>query len=163
MTRPRLFIAVLTACLAVSPAFLSPAQADDASHRKAAEALIAAEELDKTYEKTIDTALSQMTMSPQMAQYKDIMHAFLDKYMGWDTVKEEVLKAYIADFTEDELKQITAFYETPVGKKTTEKLPELEMQISQAAQQRMQAHLPELQQEIMDAAKKNAAPAPAKP
>ena len=50
---------------------------------------------------------------------------WLKKYMTWDAMVPELTKLYTSTFTDDELKQMAAFYGSPAGKKSLEKLPEL--------------------------------------
>ena len=64
------------------------------------------------------------------------------------SLQEELLTIYTAEFTEEELKQIVAFYQTPVGKKAIEKLPQLTAKAGQRGVARVQAHQAELQQMI---------------
>jgi hypothetical protein len=55
---------------------------------------------------------------------KDIT-AFLDKYLPLSMFRDQTLKMYAGIFTEDELKQLISFYNSPLGKKITTKAPEL--------------------------------------
>jgi len=43
--------------------------------------------------------------------------------LRWESVKEDMISVYTQEFTEQELKKLTAFYQTPVGKKASEKCP----------------------------------------
>ncbi len=45
------------------------------------------------------------------------MKALFAKYMNWASLKDDMVKIYMAEFTAPELKELTAFYQTPVGKK----------------------------------------------
>src|ERR1700748_269165 len=59
------------------------------------------------------------------AAYKDVMSRFMHKYYTWDNLKGELDKIYAAEFTEAELKQLAAFFNTPLGKKYGDKLVKL--------------------------------------
>ena len=51
----------------------------------------------------------QVKQNPSLAQYEPQMRAFLNKYLSWASMKEDMLNIYTTEFTEDELKQLTAF------------------------------------------------------
>ena len=55
---------------------------------------------------------------------------------------------YMAAFSEQEMNEINAFYNTPTGKKLIQNLPDLIQQRNRLAMQRLQANLGELEQEI---------------
>ncbi len=125
------------------------ASADDASHRAAAEALLSSMNMDKMLTQSIDQMLQmQVKQNPAIAPYETQMRAFFAKYMSWATLKDDVAKIYMEEFTEPELKQITAFYQTPVGQKAVSKMPMLVSRGMAIGQQRVQEHLPELQAAI---------------
>jgi hypothetical protein len=45
------------------------------------------------------------------ASFMKVMETFMGKYFTWDAIKDKLgQKMYAAEFTEDELKQLTAFY-----------------------------------------------------
>jgi len=54
-------------------------------------------------------------------------------------------KIYMAEFSESELNELTKFYQTPLGKKTIQKMPALMAKGAEIGQKRVQKHLPELQ------------------
>ncbi len=141
-----------TSCLilaAIVGAFLfgsAPlARADEASHLQAARDVLAAAHMDRIFSRAIDQVVdAQMQANPQLAQnVRGLLRDFLTKYMGWDALKEDIAQLYAKDFSEDELKQIGAFYGTPTGAKTLEVVPALMAQAMALGQSRVQAHLPE--------------------
>ena len=67
----------------------------------------------------------QLKANPQLAPFKDVMKKFLDKHLSYASIKEELISLYVSEFTETELKELVAFYRTPVGKKAVDKLPVL--------------------------------------
>lgn len=165
----RILACLLLAFIAATPvAFSTPARADDASHLKAAQDLLASTDMNAMLQQSLDRILAvQIQAMPQLAPYKDTLRAFLTKYMSWDAMKDDITKLYVDNFTEEELKDITAFYQTPTGKKALAVMPELMSKGAQLGQQRVQQHMPELQQMIADAVKakkaqeQQSAPAPA--
>jgi hypothetical protein len=49
----------------------------------------------------------------------------LDEKMSWERMKPEYVRLYASLYTEDELRQLTAFYESPVGQKSIRIQPEV--------------------------------------
>jgi hypothetical protein len=157
----RRFGFLLVICLMVLPGFAAPACADDASRLKAAQDLLAVNQMDKVFDRTVDQMLDvQMKMRPDIAPYRDTMRAFFTKYMGWNSLKDDFARLYAESFTEDELKAITAFYITPAGKKAVQILPQLAARGAQIGQERVQAHMGELQTMMDEAMKKHQGKAP---
>ncbi len=140
-----------TVVLCATIAFLQPltARADEASHRAAAEALLNLMDMEKLMGQSVDQMLQmQVQQNPAIAAYQTQMKAFLGKYMSWASMKDDLVKIYTSEFTEPELKELTAFYQTPLGRKTVQKMPALLQKGAEIAQKRVQEHLPELQAAI---------------
>ena len=100
----------------------------------------------KTYQQTIEKMLEmQVKQNPSIEPLKDTMLEFFDKYMGWKSMKEDMAKIYMNNFTDNELKQLIAFYKTPIGKKAAILVPTLASEGAATSQQRVQKNMPELQ------------------
>jgi len=128
---------------------------DEKSHRKAAENLLIVTNVDKSLPKIVEQVLaSQLQQNPQLTPYRDVMQRFLNKYMNWESLKDEIITAYTQEFTEQELKQLTEFYKTPLGKKAVEKMPKLIFIGGQIGMRRVQANEAELRQMIEAEGKK---------
>lgn len=124
----------------------SPARADEVSHHAAAESLLTMMDMEKVMSQSIDQVLQiQVRQNPAIAPFQQQMKAFLTKYMSWASMKQDMVKLYESEFTEAELKELIAFYQTPVGKKTIQKMPQLLSKGAEIGQTRIQEHLPELQ------------------
>ncbi|MBD3788805.1 MAG: DUF2059 domain-containing protein [Campylobacterales bacterium] len=133
-----------TAAVSANPAVSSEAM-------NAAYALFDTMGLSKNYEAMVDRITQmQLKQQPALEPIKDTMKAFFTKYMGWDSLKEEMAKIYASHFTTQELNEIKAFYETPVGKKTATLMPQLAAEGSKLGEERFKAHLEEFQKMIMD-------------
>jgi len=140
---------MLAWCLMTMAVLLTPAVSvgDENSHRKAAETLLLVMGVDKNVPKLAEQVVEgQLQQHPQLAPQREVMQRFLHKYLNWDSVKEETILVYTHEFTEKELKQLTAFYQTPVGKKASEKMPQLAFVSGQIGLQRAQEHQAELRQ-----------------
>ncbi|MBX0292921.1 DUF2059 domain-containing protein [Hymenobacter sp. HSC-4F20] len=122
-----------------------------AGQRKAAEELLAATDSEKNLSATIDRLLAaQIEQNPGMKAVEPEMRAYLNKYMSWQSMKDDMVQLYAREFTEKELKELTKFYQTPTGRKTITKMPQLMQAGMEIGQKRMQEHLPELQQAISE-------------
>ena len=134
---------------------MTAVRANDATHKQAAEALLGMMNMDKVMSDSLNQMLAmQVKQNPAIAPYEKQMRAFFDKYMSWASLKEDMTKIYMSEFTEQELKELLAFYQTPVGKKSIQKMPTLLAKGAELGQQRVQQHLPELQQAIQESATK---------
>jgi len=100
-------------------------------------------------EESVDNVLAlQIAQNPALAEHREALRAFLQKYIGWQALKDDLAVMYLQAFTEAELDQMNAFYSSPTGQKVLQRLPELVQQRNQLAMQRLQQHIGELQQEI---------------
>ena len=138
--------------LVFAPAVL----ADEESHRQSAEQLLKAMHVDNQLQTSINQMVDlQVKSNPQIAPQGDTIKKFLYKHMSWESLKDELITIYTEAFTEAELKQVTAFYETPAGKKMVEKMPELMSKGMQLGLKRVQSNQSELRQMLEEAAKNN--------
>ena len=140
---------LLGSCLITVALGLSPVVAlgDAQSHRKAAENLLIFMEVDKSLPKIAEQVVeTQLQQNPQLAPQREVLQQFLTKYVNWESVKEDTITAYTHEFTEPELKKLTEFYATPVGKKASEKMPKLVFIAGQIGLKKAQANQAELQQ-----------------
>lgn len=120
--------------------------ADSASHRKAAEDLLKAAEFEKTTNEAIEAILGvQFEAQPYLVPLEETLRTFFRKHMSAESMKEDMIKLYVEEFTEPELKEITAFYGTDLGKKVISRVPALMQKGAEMGQRRIEAHLPELQ------------------
>ncbi len=92
----------------------------------------------------------QIQQQPTLAPFKLVMMKFFQKHMSWESLEFEFIYIYSQAFTAKELKELTAFYETPTGKKTIEKMPQLMAQGAQIGAARVQENMAELQAMIKE-------------
>ena len=129
--------------------------ADEASHRAAVEKLFATMNMEKTHAASLEGILQQQArQNPMMMQLQGTMRDFLNKHMGWASLKDDMIKIYQDGFSETELAELSKFYESPAGRKSLEQMPVLNGKGMAVAQERMKAHLPELQAALKAEAEK---------
>ncbi len=114
-----------------------------------AERLLDAMGMQESFEHTIEQMLDlQIQQSPELVPYKHVMLKFFARYIGYEGLKPQLIDMYAAAFTVSELKDINAFYATPTGKKTLQKIPELVAKGGQIGASRVQENIQELQDMI---------------
>ena len=117
---------------------------------------------------TYDFAMDAM-MQEQLAAYArlgmadteklgSVLREFLAKYMSYDSIKEELAQIYLRNFTVQELKDLTTFYQTPLGSKVAEKMPSMTVEASKLGIQHVVEHQDELAQMIIQSMQKDATP-----
>ena len=136
--------------LSFSAVAQTPADADLQNRRKAAEQLMATMDMEMLFNEAIKASMDlQVQQNPQLGQYRSVMEEFFSKYFTYATIKEPLTTVYAESFTEKELKDLIAFYQTPTGQKAAKKQPELMQKGMQLGQQEVKNHLPELQAMMM--------------
>jgi hypothetical protein len=123
---PKALWVLALGALLVPAAVRGQQQATADSHSAAARELIELIDLKHMAVQAGEAALdAQVKGNPQLAPYADVMHTFLRKVFADADLAGEVAKLYEETFSEQELREIVAFYHTPTGQKTLTKMPEL--------------------------------------
>lgn len=118
---------------------------------KAVDELLETMNVSGTLNKSIDQILKmQITQDPSLEPYRDILDNFYRKVLSWDVIKPKFINLYLESFTDEELREMAAFYRTPLGKKSLEKIPELTAKGAQIGMQQVKDH----QKELTDAIEK---------
>ncbi len=107
---------------ATPAAAATPTASQAAAARELFKALKLEESLTNTTSAMVD---SEVSHNPALAPYRDIMLAWLRKYMTWDAMLPELTRLYTETYTEGEMKALAMFYSSPVGQKSIAKTPEL--------------------------------------
>ncbi|MDY7561428.1 DUF2059 domain-containing protein [Pseudomonas sp. 10B1] len=154
--------------------------ADTASHNASAETFLKLAHADKLgtpvymqvqqmFQQRFDESKAPAAKKALLETYQAKANAALDQSIGWDKLKPDMVKLYTANFTEGELKELVAFYQSPLGKKVLTKMPELTQQSAQLTQGKLEAAVPVVNKLLADMTNeldpsKNAVapPAPAK-
>ena len=127
----------------------------DSDSKKEAENLLNMMGMKDALEQSIEQTLQvQMQQNPTLVPFKNVMMQFFQKHMSYESLKPDMVQIYANAFTASELKELIAFYRTPTGKKTIEKMPQLMSQGGQIGAKRVQDNIQELQQSIKEEAER---------
>ena len=138
------FVRLLLAALVYAAPGLSLADAD--SHRAAVEQLFKLTHMEQKVNESVDNVLLiQLQQSPQLQPHRQALDDFLQKHIGWNSMKEAIAAMYMEAFSEAELNEMNAFYITPIGQRVINDVPQLVQRRNQLAMQRMQENIGELQ------------------
>ena len=117
------------------------------AHQANAEALtlLATMNMKESYEGMIKRITQmQIQSNPQLKAIEPTIEAFFTKYMGWDAQRGDIAALYAKNYTVEELKELNKFYQTPLGQKTVQIIPQLAAASAQIGQSRMMEHMPEM-------------------
>ena len=123
--------------------------ADEASKRQAVEQLFVLTAMQQKIDESVTTVLAlQIAQNPELKSHQQAVSEFLERNIGWDSLREPLTHMYMEEFTEQELNEMNTFYSSPTGRKVIERLPVLVQMRNQLASQRLQENIGELQKEI---------------
>jgi len=90
---------------------------------------------------------------PVLASYQAKANAALDNAIGWNKLKPKMVDLYTQTFTEQELKDLVKFYESPLGKKVLREMPKVTQQSAQLTQQSLEPAVPVVNKLLEDMTK----------
>jgi len=164
-----------TRCLIAAAALLLPAvaHAQDSTARKpptpgalaAAEQLLVLMNTEQVMRVAITASFdAQVKAQPLMAPFMDVMREWADRVITMKEMGPQLAGVYAEFFSEAELRQIMAFYQSPVGRRLAAVLPDLTRRASEIGAAVAGAHSAELEQAIAKrAAEIQNAPTPTPP
>ncbi|WP_367988917.1 DUF2059 domain-containing protein [Vibrio sp. NTOU-M3] len=124
-------------------------------HKEAAYQLIEAMELNQLMSETIDSMLQvQLQSQPQLKPFESTMREFFNTYMSGDSLKDSFAELYMSVYTEQELKELIAFLNTPTGKKSIKMTPILTAKGAAIGQQRVMENAHILERMIKEEAER---------
>jgi hypothetical protein len=91
----------------------------------------------------------QLELHPIIRPYQDVLRAFLDKYASFSALRDDLAKLYVDRFTELQLRQILAFYQTPTGQIAVRELPKVIELAAALGKNRVSEHMDELKDMIL--------------
>jgi uncharacterized protein len=136
-----------------------PACAQETLKHELALQLLEAMRMPEQVQASLATVVATQTrLNPDLVGLGEVLREFLGRYVTWNAMKDEYAEIWAAAFTEEELREMTAFYRTPAGQKLARGTPELTRLGAELGDRTMRAHSAELDSII--ARRVGASPAP---
>jgi uncharacterized protein len=123
--------------------FCGSAHAQTDAHLKLAEKLLTVMELQKTLEQSFG-AITKMIPGQGQSEAGQKVLAMILQELSWENIKGDYIHLYAEVFTEAEIKDLIAFYESPGGRAYVKKQPELTQKSMVLSQQMMMKIMPKL-------------------
>ena len=79
-----------------------------------------------------------------LESYQSKADAVLDREIGWDKLKPDLVALYSEAFSEQELAELNEFYASELGKKVLARLPQLNARSAQLTQARLEGAVPDV-------------------
>jgi hypothetical protein len=129
--------------------YAGPSRADAPamdSHAQAATNLLSVMNVEKQMavgtQTMTDLLIAQNAM---LGPYRDVILKWAANFMTWDTFGPRVVALYKESFTERELRDLAAFYKTPLGQKSLTVMPELTRRMAELGASVAKEHAQELE------------------
>ncbi|MFK0087823.1 DUF2059 domain-containing protein [Pseudomonas sp. NPDC090755] len=138
--------------------------ADTASHNASAEKFLMMAHADKLgtpvymqvqqmFAQRFEQTKAPASKKAVLDSYQAKANAALDQAIGWNKLKPDMVKLYTSTFSESELKDLVAFYQSPLGKKVMEKMPQITQQSAQLTQRKLESAVPVVNKLLADMTK----------
>jgi uncharacterized protein len=112
-------VATFAACAAVGVAD------EPGAHEQAARELYRMIGGDRLIQQASDAMLVTVRSNPALAPYEDVVKEWFTKVIAGSHIEDEMAKAYADAFSEKELRELIAFYQSPVGQKALDNMPSM--------------------------------------
>lgn len=127
------------------------------SFHDAVEQLLLLTKQDQILEQTFEQMKPMILQQYRLMNIPEAKAQVINKYLGkildvmkdemsWDQIKEEYIQIYMAVYTEDEVRELIKFYQSPIGQKTVDKMPLLMQQSMLVSQNHLKNILPKIQE-----------------
>lgn len=149
-------LVLLCALAPLAPAAPTPFTALDSSHVQAARELLEAMEIPSPAPSLADAMMdARVRAHPALAPYHEVLASWARRYLSWEQVGPTKTQTYMAAFTESELREIAAFWRTPVGRKALTELPRIMQEAAAIGSAVGEKYGPELMRLIEEEAAKS--------
>lgn len=129
------------------------AYAQTPAHVAAAEDMLVAMDGRAMYEAAlVSTMDTQLAADPALAPYREVMLGFFRDFVSWEKVRDDYARTYARRFSEAELRELAAFYRTPIGRRFAEESVEVGAELAGINIRIVQANQDELVSRIVAAA-----------
>ena len=94
--------------------------------------------------------LAEIQANQGMSLYEDVIRRYYEEHVGWKAVSKRLTQRYTEEFTVEELRGLVAFFESPLGMKSTEQVPAIGGRVAREGLEALQANASNLQK-MLDA------------
>jgi len=122
------------------------------THEQAARELLRAVGVQRATEAGAEAMMGLIRNNPNLAPFEDVFRAWYRKVFSQGDLEGELAVIYMRHFSEDELRALTSFYQTPVGRKAIDELPAAMKEGAELGMRRAKEHSAELE-EMLKAAR----------
>jgi uncharacterized protein len=143
--------AITLSIVSVASAFASTPEVPSTSHIEAAEELVRAIGADNAKAAGLEMLRATIRQNPDLAPYEGVIQGWFAKIADSEEFKAQSRDVYVRHFTEGELRQLSEFYKTEVGKKLARSLPEIAKESAEASAKFIQDNLSDLQAKLAEA------------
>ncbi len=135
-------------CAALTGPAAAQSVADD-SHAQAARQLLAYLNTEARMNLAVQQIVAiQIERDPRLGRYKQQLENYVGKYLAWESLLPEIIEAYKATFTEAEIREIYAFYNSETGRKALANMDRIIREVGKSRNDLMQQNALELRQAI---------------
>lgn len=120
--------------------------------------LLEASNTRENFVRGMEIGMEQGGMGKLSPAVRKALRDFMAAHFRYEEMEPEFARAYADVFTEQELRELAAFYRTPLGRRVVETQPEIMAATQRIAMDRMQTLMPQLMQAIMEAMEEDEAP-----
>jgi hypothetical protein len=140
-------LALLLCCAVPAAAQPEPSPGEVAAARD----LLEASRTRENFIKAMELGMEQGGMGELTPRVRQVLRDFMEEHFRYEDMEPEFIRVYADTFTEQELRDLAAFYRTPLGQRVVETLPDITAASQRIAMERMQGVMPQLMQAIMEA------------
>lgn len=91
---------------------------------------------------------NQLTAVPELKEYQNELIQFYVKSISYDVLKKDLARIYLKHFTVAEIREITKFYRSAVGKKMKDVSASVLLEANELSRSRMEKAIPGFLQEM---------------
>ena len=103
-----------------------------------------------------EAMLQMVHDNPQLAPYADVFRAWFKKVFAEGDLEGEMAAIWMKHFSEAEIRELIAFYQTPLGRKALKAMPEIMKEGAAIGLARANAHQGELEEMLHKAREERA-------
>jgi uncharacterized protein len=143
----KILCALALLCAAAAPALAQPSQ----DRIAAAHDLLEAAGQQAIMEGAMEVMLqAQLESNPELREFEPVLREFFSRYLNWNLLRDGYARIYAERFTTQELREITAFFRTPTGRKMALETPAMMQEGGRLGEQAVENNIAELQRMLME-------------